>query len=169
MATTLTLVRFVSRRRELAIRQSLGANRIQLVRQMMLEGAVLSIVAGVVALGLTSWTSKTFAWFFPVNAIPLVLNGSMDHKVVIGIAVFSLLASVCYAARSPAWAVRPTRRSPLRYSKAESASILRRLTQPEIAQRAGGGANRAFTSLCCCAPGYFCEHCGISPARKSRI
>src|SRR5579864_9442501 len=40
---TLTLVRFVSRRRELAIRQSLGANRIQLVRQMVLEGMVLSL------------------------------------------------------------------------------------------------------------------------------
>ena len=64
---TLTLVRFVSRRRELAIRQSLGANRIQLVRQMVLEGVVLSIVAGAVALVLTSWTSKTFAWFFPAN------------------------------------------------------------------------------------------------------
>jgi hypothetical protein len=48
---TLTLVRFVSRRRELAIRQSLGANRMQLVRQMVLEGVVLSIVAGAVALG----------------------------------------------------------------------------------------------------------------------
>src|SRR5579864_1718160 len=40
---TLTLVRFVSRRRELAIRQSLGANRMQLVRQMVLEGMVLSL------------------------------------------------------------------------------------------------------------------------------
>jgi ABC-type antimicrobial peptide transport system permease subunit len=58
---TLTLVRFVSRRRELAIRQSLGANRMQLVRQMLLEGVVLSIIAGAVALVLTSWTSKTFA------------------------------------------------------------------------------------------------------------
>ena len=86
---TLTLVRFVSRRRELAIRQSLGANRMQLVRQMVLEGAMLSIVAGVVALVLTSWTSKTFAWFFPANSNPLILNGSMDHKVVIGIAVSS--------------------------------------------------------------------------------
>src|SRR6185312_10088256 len=37
---TLTLVRFVARRRELAIRQSLGANRMQLVRQMVLEGAI---------------------------------------------------------------------------------------------------------------------------------
>src|ERR1700684_4063913 len=101
---TLTLVRFVSRRRELAIRQSLGANRIQLVRQIVLEGAVLSIVAGGVALGFTSWTSKTFAWFFPANAIPLVLNGNMDHKVVIGIAVFSLLAGMLCGAL-PAWQI----------------------------------------------------------------
>jgi predicted permease len=128
---TLTLVRFVSRRRELAIRQSLGANRIQLVRQMMLEGAVLSIVAGVVALGLTSWTSKTFAWFFPANAIPLVLNGNMDHKVVIGIAVFSLLAGILCGAL-PAW--RSSHAPAIEVLKAESASI------------SGGSRNRKLLS-----------------------
>ncbi len=128
---TLTLVRFVSRRRELAIRQSLGANRIQLVRQMMLEGAVLSIVAGVVALGLTSWTSKTFAWFFPANAIPLVLNGNLDHKVVIGIAVFSLLAGMLCGAL-PAW--RSSHAPAIEVLKAESASI------------SGGSRNRKLLS-----------------------
>jgi predicted permease len=128
---TLTLVRFVSRRRELAIRQSLGANRMQLVRQMMLEGAVLSIVAGAVALGLTSWTSKTFAWFFPANAIPLVLNGSMDHKVVIGIAVSSLLAGMLCGAL-PAW--RSSHAPALEVLKAESASI------------SGGSRNRKLLS-----------------------
>src|ERR1700759_2232552 len=117
---TLTLVRFVSRRRELAIRQSLGANRMQLVRQMMLEGAVLSIVAGGVALVLTSWTSKTFAWNFPANAAPLVLNGSMDHKVVSGIAVFSLLAGMLCGAL-PAW--RSSHAPAIEVLKAESASI----------------------------------------------
>jgi predicted permease len=128
---TLTLVRFVSRRRELAIRQALGANRIQLVRQMMLEGAVLSIVAGVVALGLTSWTSKTFAWFFPANAIPLVLNGNMDQKVVIGIAVFSLLAGMLCGAL-PAW--RSSHAPAIEVLKAESASI------------SGGSRNRKLLS-----------------------
>src|SRR5580698_2298881 len=128
---TLTLVRFVSRRRELAIRQSLGANRMQLVRQMMLEGAVLSIVAGVVALGLTSWTSKTFAWFFPANAIPLVLNGNMDHRVVIGIAVFSLLAGMLCGAL-PAW--RSSQAPAIEVLKAESASI------------SGGSRNRKLLS-----------------------
>ncbi len=117
---TLTLVRFVSRRRELAIRQSLGANRMQLVRQMVLEGVVLSIVAGVVALVLTSWTSKTFAWFFPVSAAPINLNGSMDHNVVIGIAVFSLLAGMLCGAL-PAW--RSSHAPAIEVLKAESASI----------------------------------------------
>jgi predicted permease len=128
---TLTLVRFVSRRRELAIRQSLGANRIQLVRQMMLEGAALSVVAGVVALILTSWTSKTFAWFFPANAIPLVLNGNMDHKVVIGIAVFSLLAGMLCGAL-PAW--RSSHAPAMEVLKAESAGM------------AGGSRNRKLLS-----------------------
>jgi predicted permease len=117
---TLTLVRFVSRRRELAIRQSLGANRMQLVRQMVLEGAMLSIVAGVVALVLTSWTSKTFAWFFPASSNPVILNGSMDVKVVIGIAASSLLAGILCGAL-PAW--RSSHAPAIEVLKAESASI----------------------------------------------
>jgi len=128
---TLTLVRFVSRRRELAIRQSLGANRMQLVRQMMLQGAVLSIVAGAVALVLTPWTSKTFAWFFPANAAPLVLSGSLDHKVVIGIAVSSLLAAMLCGAL-PAW--RSSHAPAAEVLKAESASI------------SGGSRNRKLLS-----------------------
>src|ERR1700734_2112178 len=128
---TLTLVRFVSRRRELAIRQSLGANRIQLVRQMVLEGMVLSIVAGAVALVLTSWTSKTFAWFFPANSNPLILNGSMDHKAVIGIAVSSLLVGILCGAL-PAW--RSSHAPAVEVLKAESASI------------SGGSRNRKLLS-----------------------
>jgi len=128
---TLTLVRFVSRRRELAIRQSLGANRMQLVRQMVMEGVVLSIVAGAMALALTMWTSKTFAWFFRANSIPLVLNGNMDYKVVIGIAVSSLLAGMLCGA-FPAW--RSSHAPAIEVLKAESASI------------SGGSRNRKLLS-----------------------
>src|ERR1700752_1369162 len=128
---TLTLVRFVSRRRELAVRQSLGANRFQLIRQMMLEGVALSIVAGAVALVLTSWTSKTFAWFFPANSNPLILNGSMDHKVVIGIAMSSLLVGMLCEAL-PAW--RSSHAPAVKVLNAESASI------------SGGSRNRKLLS-----------------------
>ena len=99
---TLTLVRFVSRRREIAIRQSLGAQRVQLVRQMVLEGVILSAGAGAVALLLTSLTAKTFARFFPANSLPIALNGTVDQSVVIGIVVLAVLASVLSGA-FPAW------------------------------------------------------------------
>src|SRR5579863_2003904 len=65
---TLTLVRFVARRREIAIRQSLGAGRAQLVRQMVLEGAMLALCGGALALLVTVWKAKTFALFIPPNA-----------------------------------------------------------------------------------------------------
>src|SRR5438270_8377085 len=98
---------------------------------MVLEGVVLSIVAGAVAVVLTSWTSKTFAWFFPANSNPTVLNGSMDHNVVIGIAVFSLLAGMLCGAL-PAW--RSSHAPAIEVLKAESASI------------SGGSRNRKLLS-----------------------
>jgi predicted permease len=117
---TLTLVRFVSRRREIAIRQSLGAGRMQLVRQMIVEGALLSVAAGVAALLLTSWTAKTFALFIPPNSNPLVLNGVLDQNVIIGIAALAILASLLCGAL-PAW--RSSRVPAAEALKDESASI----------------------------------------------
>src|SRR5277367_2357790 len=43
---TLSLVRFVSRRREIAIRESMGASRFALMREMMLEGLLVSLAGG---------------------------------------------------------------------------------------------------------------------------
>jgi predicted permease len=80
---------------------------------------------------LTSWTSKTFAWFFPANSNPLILNGSMDHKVEIGIAVSSLLVGLLCGAL-PAW--RSAHAPAVEVLKAESASI------------SGGSRNRKLLS-----------------------
>src|SRR3974377_588102 len=103
----------------------------QLVRQMVLEGESRLIVAGVVALVLSLWTAKTFAWFFPANANPIILNGAMDYKVVIGIAASSLLAGMMCSA-FPAW--RSSHAPAIEVLKAESASI------------SGGSRNRRLLS-----------------------
>ncbi|HEY3627168.1 MAG TPA: ABC transporter permease [Terracidiphilus sp.] len=117
---TLTLVRFVSRRREIAIRQSLGAGRVQLLRQMALEGMLLATCAGAVALVLTSWTATTFAQFIPPGSNPIALNGTVDQSVVIGVVVLAILAGVLCGA-FPAW--RSSHVTPAEVLKEEAASV----------------------------------------------
>jgi predicted permease len=117
---TLMLVRFVARRREIAIRQSLGANRIQLTRQMILEGMMLSLGAGGIAVLLTAWSSKTMARFIPPNSSPLAINGYLDWNVVGAIMVLAILASLLCGAM-PAW--RSSHVSPAEVLKDEAGSV----------------------------------------------
>ena len=91
---TLALVRFVARRREVAIRQSLGANRVQFMRQMMLEGLLVALGGGAVAFVLTSWTAKMFARFIPPNSNPIALNGVVDNNVILAILLMVVVAGV---------------------------------------------------------------------------
>ena len=70
----LMLVRSVGRRREIAIRMSLGASRWRLVRQLLVESLVLALAGGVVALLITLWTAGAFMKFMPETDFPLSLS-----------------------------------------------------------------------------------------------
>ena len=129
---TLALVRFVARRRETAIRELLGASRLQLMRQMALEGLIVSLAGGVLALILTSWTAKRFADFIPPNANPIVLNGTVDHNVIGIIVLLSALAVVICGA-FPA----------LRSSRVNAAEVLKE----ETASISGGHHRRLLSGL----------------------
>jgi predicted permease len=117
---TLALVRFVARRREIAIRQSLGANRIQFMRQMILEGLLVALGGGAVAFLMTSWSAKTFARFIPPNSNPIALNGVVDNNVILAILLMVVAAAVICGAL-PAW--RSSHVSPAEVLKDEAASI----------------------------------------------
>jgi predicted permease len=99
---TLMLVRFVARARDLAIRQSLGAGRAALMRQMILEGLIVSLAGSAIALLLTVWTSKMLGRFLPPNAIPVVVSGALDQGVVLALLLVALGAGVLCGAL-PAW------------------------------------------------------------------
>jgi predicted permease len=129
---TLALVRFVARRREIAIRESLGASRLQLMRQMALEGLIVSLLGGVLALTLTSWTAKRFADFIPPNANPIVLNGTVDHNVIGVIVLLSVLATLICGG-FPA----------LRSSRVNAAEVLKE----ETASISGGHHRRLLSGL----------------------
>jgi len=111
---TLALVRFASRHHEIAIRQSLGAGRIQLMRQMIIELMLVSLAAGATAHLFTAWTAKRLADFIPPNSLPIVLTGTVDHNVTLAILLLAILASAISGA-FPAW----------RSSHANSAEVLK--------------------------------------------
>ena len=93
----LMLVRSVGRRREIAIRMSLGASRWQLVRQLLVESLMLALAGGAVALLITSWTEGTLLKFMPVTEdIPLSLNITADRTVLLAAFGISVLTGVIF-------------------------------------------------------------------------
>jgi predicted permease len=92
----LMLVRSVGRRREIAIRMSLGASRWRLVRQLLVESLLLSLAGGVVALLITTWTAGTFMKFIPTTDFPISLGVPIDRAVLIAAFVISLLTGVIF-------------------------------------------------------------------------
>ena len=93
----LMLVRSVGRRREIAIRMSLGASRWRLVRQLLLESLMLALAGGAVALLITSWTEGTLLRFLPVTEdVPLELRIAADRTVLLAALVTSVLTGVIF-------------------------------------------------------------------------
>jgi len=117
---TLALVRFVARRRAIAIRESLGAGRLQLVRQMIIEGMLVSLAGGALALLLTAWTARRFADFIPPNSSPILVNGMVDRSVALAVVLLSALATLICGAFP---ALRSSRVNAAEVLKDEAASI----------------------------------------------
>jgi predicted permease len=93
----LMLVRSVGRRREVAIRMSLGASRWRLVRQLLVESLMLALAGGAVALLITTWTQGALMKFMPVTAdIPLALTITADRTVLLAALVISVLTGVIF-------------------------------------------------------------------------
>lgn len=163
----LLLARGVARRREIAIRQAIGGGRGRIVRQLLVEGLVLSTVGAAVGVVVAWWLTQALgAWFS--TAIPLGLNLVLEPSArMLSAAIgFALLGTLCFAL-GPAWALtRPVRQNDLR---GEPSRITRRLgTGPAlvIAQvavslalvAAGGLFVRAAVKAAAADPGFALNH-----------
>src|SRR5215469_2752572 len=92
----LMLVRSVGRRREIAIRMSLGANRWRLVRQLLVESLILALAGGLIAFLFTFWSAGTFMRFVPKTDFPISLGMRVDHTVLLATLVISVLTGVIF-------------------------------------------------------------------------
>ena len=86
----LLLARATDRRREIAIRLAMGASRIRLIRQLLTESLLLSIVGGAAGILLAIWIVRALLAFKPPIDFPLTVNLALDWRVLL----FSLGVSV---------------------------------------------------------------------------
>ena len=76
----LLLARAAYRQQEIAVRTALGASRMRVVRQLLTESVLLSIVSGLIGLGLSIWLVKLLIAISPANS-PRVDEIGIDVRV----------------------------------------------------------------------------------------
>ena len=126
----LILVRSVGRRREIAIRMSLGASRWRLVRQLLVESLMLALAGGVLALLITSWTAGTLMKFVPSGDFPISLNIQTDRTVLLATFVISLLTGVIFGILP---ALRSSSIAPIAVLKEETGTVSGGLRKARLA------------------------------------
>jgi len=113
----LFLVRAVARRREMAVRLSLGANRARLVRQLLVESVIVALAGGGVALFVTLWSARTFDRFLPPTDLPIDLNMHVDGRVLAVTFALSALTGIAFGLLP---ALRSSRITPVTVLKEEA-------------------------------------------------
>jgi predicted permease len=116
----LLLVRSVARRREIAIRLSIGASRWRLVRQLLIESLILALAGGGVAILITTWTAGTFSQFIPPTNIPVAMDIHADSRVLLATMLLSLFTGIIFGVL-PAW--RASDLAPNSVLKEDSGSV----------------------------------------------
>ncbi len=91
----LMLARGIAREREIAIRIALGAGRMRLVRQLLTESALLSLLGGAVGLLIASWGIRAILSFSPPN-IRNLDSVAIDAKALAFTSVVALLTSLLF-------------------------------------------------------------------------
>jgi len=102
---SLLVARAANRLHEMGIRVALGATRGRLTRQVMTEGALLSMGGAILGLPLAYGASAMLARFVWTGLFPLVLNLRPDRRILLFTSVVACLSGVLFCVL-PAWLAR---------------------------------------------------------------
>jgi putative ABC transport system permease protein len=124
----LLLARAAGRRKELAMRMALGAGRSRIIRQLLTESVLLSIIAGGAGLLLAIWATPFLAHLVPAGLAPIAGSG-INSDVLFFLIAVSILCGVLFGL-APA----------LRISRLDLATAMKQSS-------AGSGIGRAATRM----------------------
>ncbi|HEV2837042.1 MAG TPA: ABC transporter permease, partial [Pyrinomonadaceae bacterium] len=99
----LMLARAAARRKEIGIRLALGASRARLIRQLLTESLLLSVMGGGLGLLLAVWVTDLMDGFIPILEYTIVKDFfALDSRALIFTLVVSLATGLVFGL-APAW------------------------------------------------------------------
>jgi predicted permease len=106
----LLLARTIARRHELSVRVSLGASRWRIARQQLVESVLLASAGAGAGLLIAAWGSRALAALVSTTGRPVVLDLSLNWRIM-GFTAVVTLATLIVFATAPA--LRATRSEPI--------------------------------------------------------
>ena len=92
----LLLAKSMSRSHEIAIRSAMGASRARIIRQMLVESAVLGLLGGVLGLLIASWGTRGLLSLIPAGTIPAGIDVTTNVQVLLFALAVSLLTAFIF-------------------------------------------------------------------------
>lgn len=122
---SLLMARGAARRKEFAVRIAVGGGRLRIVRQLLTEGLVLSLVGGALGLALGLWSVDALvASLHALLPVTIALEGALSPALAAATLLLSLVATLAFAL-GPA----------LRLSRTDVLSDLKQQAGEDIAAR----------------------------------
>jgi predicted permease len=101
------LARAEDRRKEIAVRLALGAGRVALIRQLLMETVLLAVLGGAAGILLADWTLGILMSFQPPLPVPVDFDVSLDRTVLLFTAGVSLVAGIAFGLAPALQATNP--------------------------------------------------------------
>ena len=92
----LLIARAFARQKEVAVRISIGASRAQLLRQLLVESLVLSVIGGTSGIGLAILMTRGLLALMPAEGTPLLIRPTPDARILLFALGLTIVTSLIF-------------------------------------------------------------------------
>ena len=93
---TLLLARATARKKEISVRLAIGASRSRLIRQLLTESVLMSVLGGLLGLVFAYWGTHALVALMSSSTSPLILDTGADAKVLLFTVAASVLTGILF-------------------------------------------------------------------------
>jgi putative ABC transport system permease protein len=104
----LALARATSRESEMAVRAALGASRLRLVRQLLIENVVIALFGGVAGVAVGYALMKWIQWLIPLYTLPPAVDVKIDTSVLLFTLTVAVISGLLFGIAPATHATNPS-------------------------------------------------------------